>query len=194
MLPRNAGSERNKVFAYRVLDLVKRCHGRVFGVMFIKSTTSPVPSVSMYTHGLQILMERYNEFLSEYGTNGIVIIETRSAHTTRGRGADYQVANSYLSYVFGHKEGRQLKRLVEAPLFADSALTVGIQIADIVAALCYGTTYDRCFRGQAGIDGFGDYSHSSCFRKPLLEQAYLSKRKKRGYHLRGLRTIDHRKR
>ena len=68
------------------------------------------------------------------------------------------------------------------------------KIADIVAALCYGATYDPRFRERAGADGFGDYSHNSCFWKPLREQQYVSKRKRKGYFLKGLRTIDYRTR
>jgi hypothetical protein len=46
---------------------------------------------------------------------GLIIIDSRMAHVKQKQGIDYQVAHSYLSYIFGHKDGRQLKCLTEGP-------------------------------------------------------------------------------
>src|SRR5918996_3753545 len=35
--PRNKDSQRNTIFAYRTLDLVRGCYGKLFGVTFLKS-------------------------------------------------------------------------------------------------------------------------------------------------------------
>lgn len=73
LAPRNAASERNKVFCYKVLDLIKEFKGKAMGVTFLKSVKSPMPKNSIYTKGLQILAERYDTFLRENDSAGTLI-------------------------------------------------------------------------------------------------------------------------
>ena len=151
-------------------------------------------SNSMYTVALQVIAETFDIFLRERDGLGIMIIDSRMAHVAPGRGLDYSVAVSLLSYVFGHEEGRELKRLVEAPLFADSSLTAGVQIADIVAAIKYATTY--CHKlaptGAVPADGYLDYTHMKPFWGPLSELRFVSTKLYEGYVKYGFRTFDHR--
>lgn len=192
--PRNANSERLKVFSYRTLDLISRYDGALFAVDFLKNHKNPMPSKSMYTLALQVIAETYDIFLRERDRLGVIIIDSRMAHVTPGRGLDYSVAVSLLSYVFGHEEGRELKRLVEAPLFADSSLTAGIQIADVVAAIKYATTYYYRLapNGAVPADGYLDYTHMKTFWGPFSELRFVSTKLYEGYVKYGFRTFDHR--
>ncbi|WP_397404480.1 hypothetical protein [Phenylobacterium sp.] len=116
------------------------------------------------------------------------------AHMRKGAGLDYSVAVSYLSFIFGNPDGRLLKRLIEAPLFADSGLTAGLQIADIVAALVYTNTY-REKLAPAGADsprGYLDYRHTKRFYPPLKKLVFESQQSFGGAPMFGLRTLDHR--
>ena len=192
--PRNAASERNKVFAYKVLDLIKAFGGRVIGVTFLKSVSEPMSKTSIYTKGLQIIAERYDIYLREQNSSGIMIIDSRMAHTRKGSGLDYTVATSYLSFIFGNKEGQQLKRIIEGPIFADSGLTAGLQIADIVSGMIYTTTYAHKLAPQ-GADtarGFLDYTHATKFSNPLRDVTFVSKNKYGSQTIFGLRILDHR--
>ena len=85
---RNATSERNAVFTYRVLDLIREFDGRVFGVSVLKGVTKPTAKSSIDTKALQILAERYNTFLHEAGEFGCMIIDSRMAHMRKGEGHD----------------------------------------------------------------------------------------------------------
>jgi Protein of unknown function (DUF3800) len=194
LAPRNAGSERNKVFCYSVIDLLKEFGGKALGVTFLKSVKSPIPKNSIYTKGLQILAERYDAFLRENDSSGTLILDSRMAHMRKGSGLDYTVATSYLSFVFGNKEGQQLKRIVEAPLFADSGLTAGLQIADIISALIYTNAYrEKLAPDGADVEfGYLDYGHTRRFYKPFREIIFESAKPHGGNQLFGLRTIDHR--
>lgn len=192
--PRNSASDRNKVFCYRVLDLIQRFDGRIIGVTFLKSLKNPLARVSMYTKGLQILAERFDIFLRESNAEGMMIVDSRMAHTRKGGGLDYAVAQSYLSFVFGNDQGRQMKRLIEAPLFADSKLTAGLQIADVVAALVYASDYARKLAPQGAVpeQGFLDYTHVRRFEKPLKDRIFVSANIYGDQRTYGLRLIDHR--
>lgn len=176
--PRNSQSERNKVFVYRVIELVKSFGGKVIGVSFLKNVRSPMPRSSIYTKGLQIIAERFDLFLRESHVTGIMILDSRMAHMRKGTGVDYKVAVSYLSFVFENQQGQQLRRIHEAPMFADSSLTAGLQIADIISSIVYTNVYAEKLApiGQNGQLGYLDYSHAKRFYQPLREVVFRKQR------------------
>lgn len=192
--PRNRNSERNKTFTYKVFDIIKQYEGKALGVTFLKSTKNPMSRVSMYTKGLQIIAERLDIFLREMNSTGLMIVDSRMAHMKQGSGVDYAVAKSYLSFAFGNEHGRQLKRILEAPMFADSKLTAGIQIADIVAAVIKATTYANKLAplGEDKELGLLDYTHNRRFWNPLKGITFTSEKEYEGHTIFGLRTIDQR--
>ena len=193
--PRNAESQRIKVFIYKVLDLIMTYGGGLFAVNILKDHERPTAPQSMYTVALQILAEKFNIFLREEGGLGIFIIDSRMAHVTPGRGLDYAVAVSLLTYIFGHERGRAFTQLVEAPLFADSSLTAGLQIADIVAALLYANAYkyNLAPSGADASKGYLDYTHTQRYWPQINELEFKSKQKYNGFQMFGFRTSDHRK-
>lgn len=193
LAPRNSDSVRNRVFVDRVIDIIRKYNGRIIGVSFIKNADTPMSRASMYTKGFQIIAERYDTFLREINCTGLMIADSRMAHLKKGSGLDYTVAISYLSYIFGHIEGRQLVRIIEAPLFADSKLTVGLQIADIVAMMVYTNAYrTKIPFSQDNQDGYVDYSHTEAFYPKIRSITFESDRLYAGRKVYGLRTIDHR--
>jgi len=81
-------------------------------------------------------------------------------------------------------------------MFADSGLTAGLQIADIVSALIYTNAY-REKVAPAGADpscGYVDYTHTKRYYKPFKDIIFESKNRygAPGNRMYGLRTIDHR--
>jgi hypothetical protein len=103
---------------------------------------------------------------------------------------DFNVAGSYLSYIFGNVTGRSLTHLVEGPLFANSRLTAGLQIADNVAAALFANYYHYYCRN---IPGAPDYSHIPPKYWPRLGSLqFKSKRRYDGYFQYGYRVCDHR--
>jgi len=192
--PRNKGSERNKNFTYKVLDLIKKYDGKVFALSTLKCSKKPTSKTTIYTKAIQIIDERYDVFLREKDADGIIILDSRMAHMKKGAGVDYTVATSHLSFIFGNKHGRELKRIKEAPLFADSCLTAGLQIADIIAAL----TYARCHYDKLSEDvgaaghGFHDYSHTKIFSSLLRGLEFCSTNTYGGHRTYGTKILDHR--
>lgn len=194
--PRNRNDRRIKNFVYNLLTLIEKFQGRLFAVNVVKNPVNPASSSSIYTLALQLLAERFDIFLREYGVTGITIIDSRTAHMTPGRGVDYTVGISYITYVFGHETGRGLKRLIEAPLFADSSLTAGVQIADVIAALLYANTYLKKLAPGGADDkkGYLNYQHVHDFWHQINGLEFKSKGLYEGYRSYGFRTIEHRAR
>ncbi len=135
--PSHARNRRAQNFIAKTLELCRAHNARCFSAMWRKDVHTPTNPQSIYTKSLQVLAERFHVYCEELGELGMVVVDSRT------RGLDRQVATSHLSYVFGHDAGRSLTRLVEAPMFADSSLSAGLQIADIVGAALYGYYYQR---------------------------------------------------
>jgi hypothetical protein len=146
----------------------------------------------MYTMALQYLVERFDCFLEETSegltpnfqpqhSQGVVIADTRLSNL------DLNVAVSHLSFIFGNPIGQTCLRVIEAPTFTFSQLSVGLQLTDIFAACMYAGSYLRHCRQ---IEGGFDYSHMQYFGDYADRLEFRSQRIHDGYRMRGYRYID----
>lgn len=177
--PRNSKVYRNRSFSYEVFNLCRDYNARLFGVTFRKNPVRAAKPMSLYTMGLQRLAERFHSYLNEDSryTSGIVVLDSRER-----KRLDFQVAESYLSFVFGHDRGQTLLSLQEAPLFADSRLTAGLQIADNVTAILYANHYHYYCRD---LDGALDYGHAQRYWPVLDELQFKGQHSDSGHTLYG---------
>jgi hypothetical protein len=104
------------------------------------------------------------------------------------RNLDLNVATSHLTFIFGHPIGRQCVRIIEAPTFTHSELSVGIQLTDIFAAFLYARLYRRTCRTIANAL---DYSHVAYADDYLDALEWHAVRPYNGFMLRGYRSLDH---
>jgi len=187
--PRNKDSLRRQEFLKRSFSLLKKYDAKIFAVTFIKSCDNPISSRSIYTHGFQVLLERYDHFIKtskKYDT-GLIICDSR-AGAFKGNSLDKEVAKSYQSYIFGNRIGRTLTSINESPLFADSKITVGIQLADIISSVIYTNHYYYYARS---VEGAVDYQHMQKWWPAIneLEYKYVSPDRKSDVF--GIRVINH---
>lgn len=182
--PRNKTSVRRHAFITEVLALLRKYDARLFAVTFIKTPGTPVSSIGLYTSAMQQLAARFNCYVAEHSDfrTGLIITDSRCRSV---KGQDFRVGCSYLSYVFGHETGTSLTTLVEAPLFADSRLTAGLQLADNMASLIYGTQYHHYVHG---IPGGHDYSHLHKYWERLSALRFASEKTYDGYKVYGFRV------
>lgn len=186
--PHQAKSERRQEFNRRVLRFIRQYDGTAFAATFLKSAAAPASSRSMYTHALQILVERISVAVAQSKTydHALLICDSRMKGVS---GHDIDVARSHMSYIFGHATGRTFTNIVEAPLFADSRLTVGLQLVDILAANLYANYHDYYLPNQSGAP---DYSHARG-NWPLVDALqFRSIIEVDGFPMFGYRVIDHR--
>lgn len=189
--PRSVKSPRKTEFNRQTLQFIKKHHGVAFGVTFLKNSVNPTSSMSMYTRGLQILVERFSTFISESDDfeNAIIICDSRMKGMSE-KGLDISVARSHMSYIFGNDTGKQLTNILEAPLFADSRLTVGLQLVDVFASNLFTTKY--CYYKFGEISGGENYSHMIRFW-PLIENLqFQSQHLVNSRRVFGYKTIDFR--
>jgi hypothetical protein len=189
--PRSISSTRKQEFNKKTLKYIADHRGVGFGVTFLKNCSHPTSSMSMYTQALQILVERFSNFISDSSDykNAILICDSRMKGM-KEKGLDISVARSHMSYIFGNETGRQFTNILEAPLFADSRLTVGLQLVDIFASNLFTSQY--CYNHLGEIPGGEDYSHVSKYWPLIKNLQFQSKQQVNGYTLFGYKTIDFR--
>jgi len=181
--PRNKDSRRRHAFLIKVFRLTDRYGGRLFCVTTIKNPKNPTPPVTIYTISLQYMIERFNIFIAEHASydTGVLIAD-------RTVKFDWSVAHSYKTFIFGTETGRQLTKIYEAPLFADSRLTAGLQIADNLSSAIFTNHYRYYCRD---IPGANDYDHMRKYWDQLNLMQFKSRREYDGYLHYGFKTLRH---
>ncbi len=191
--PHNRESRRRHAFMRRVMELCIENGARGFAVILKKDPLSPTSANSMYTMALQYLVERFSCFLEETAQGLTVGLDREHAQgiivaDTRLNNLDLNVAISHLSFIFGNPVGQRCLRMIEAPTFTFSQLSVGLQLTDIFAAGIYARSYRRhCHQMRGGKDYshmqyFGDYADRLEFRS---QKTYGE-----GFQIRGYRFIE----
>jgi hypothetical protein len=191
--PGNKKSSRRHAFLRKTLELCQSHGAKGFAVIFKKNPIKPVPKDSQYNMGIQYMVERFDHFLEETSegltdpfpaidAHGLIIADSRM------KNLDLNVATSHLSFMFGNTVGLQCKRVIEAPTFTFSELSVGIQVTDIFASALYAQSYQRhC----GSISNAGDYSHMKFVDEYLDALQWRSIKAYNGYSMRGYRFLDH---
>jgi hypothetical protein len=192
--PSNRHSRRRHTFLRHALQLCLDHNATGFAVVFRKGPLKPTAKASLYNMGMQYAVERFGYFMDEVSAGvderfpardcrGIIIADSRM------RNLDRNVAISHLSYVFGHSVGKQATRIVEAPTFTFSDLSVGIQLTDIFASAIYAKFYQRMCAKT--VPGAIDYSHMQYADEYTDQLQWRARRPWDGYYVRGYRIIDH---
>ncbi|TFB10488.1 DUF3800 domain-containing protein [Candidatus Marinimicrobia bacterium MT.SAG.4] len=182
--PSNKDDRRGAKFLEKVIELIERYKGKLFAVSVIKSVGHPTLATSIYTSSLQILVERLSIYVGESNiyANGIIIVDSRKKHLDR------QVAESHMSFIFGSETGREFTNIIEAPLFADSQLTQGLQIADNIGSAIYSNQYQFYCRS---VEGANNYEHMHKFWDRVKALEFKSKKKYDNHIKYGFRVIKH---
>lgn len=106
---------------------------------------------------------------------------------SRMHNVDLKVAQSHLSFIFGHETGRTCDKILEAPMFANSKLTAGLQIIDIMSSCIYTNFYQR---NCMFVPGALNYSHMEIYRPDLSALEFKSQKLYDGHSRNGYRVID----
>lgn len=192
--PSNKNSRRRHTFLRYALQLAIDHNATGFAVVFKKNSLKPTAKASLYNMGMQYAVERFGYFIDEVCIGADERFPAQNCHgmviaDSRMRNLDRNVAISHLSWIFGHPMGQRCTRIVEAPTFTFSELSVGIQLTDIFASALYARYYQRMCAKT--VPGAIDYSHMQ-YADAYTDQLQWHARKAiDGYFVRGYRIIDH---
>lgn len=187
--PSNKKSKRGHAFLSQVLSFIGQHGGAGFCATFLKNSNSPTDPHSIYTLGLQFMVERFSLYIAEHPvfSEGILILDSRMKGV---KGSDIKVARSHMSYMFGNETGKRFINISEAPLFADSRLTAGLQLADIIASTLYTNQYQYYLKD---IDGAINYDHMTKYWPTIRTFEFKSRQTIDGYNKFGYKIMDLRK-
>ena len=85
------------------------------------------------------LLERANEYVTVRHPNRIVIPVFDEVHLAN----DHTVVGGVADFMFRTEKGQNMRNLLPTPFFVNSALTAGVQVADIVVSLMRHTLGDE---------------------------------------------------
>jgi hypothetical protein len=181
--PGNCTNRRAHQFIKQVIGLCTKHNATLFSIIFIKNPAKPTPKRSLYAMALQYLCERFQIFLEENPdqTNAILILDSRMHNV------DLEVAKSHMSFIFGHETGKTCDKILEAPMFANSILTVGLQVVDIIGSCIYSNFYQR---NCMFVPGALNYSHMTTYWPDLETLEFKSQELYEGRSRNGFRVID----
>jgi len=181
--PRNKDSRRRQFYIRSLCGMVNSYEGKLFCVTVIKCPSHPAPATSIYTSSLQYMVERFNAYIAEHPIHdkGLIIADSTKRF-------DFQVASSHMSFIFGSETGRLLTNIYEAPLFADSRLTAGLQIVDNLGSVIYSNHYHYYCRS---VEGACSYEHMAQHWERIKTLEFHSKKEYDGYQMYGFRVINH---
>lgn len=93
-------------------------------------TVLPMSNPSVLPYHWSCLLQRINRYLvTEAGNpNGLLVMDSRDSKS------DTVLSVQISNFLFRSETGRRLSNIVETPLFVDSRITPGIQIADYFAS------------------------------------------------------------
>lgn len=106
----------------------------IFPVIFIHPLTKILtlllfPRERLSKHYIYLLQRIQQIASRQYCNTAIVIIDNAN------RRIDKWAAYAFNNYLYRTEDGNRLDCILEVPIFADSEMTMGIQLADLVAGL-----------------------------------------------------------
>ena len=171
--PRNKNSRRRFYFIKAICELASRYNGKLFCITVIKSASNPTSAKSIYTSSLQYMTERFNTFIAEHHSfdKGLIIADSTKRF-------DFDIASSHMSFIFGNTTGQTLNYIYEAPLFADSRLTSGLQLVDNLSSVIFSNHYEYYCKN---IPGAFSYDHMGKHWERIKALEFKSKKRYGGY-------------
>ena len=117
----------NEVF-YRCMDH----HDCYYSAVIIRNEAikKVFPRDRLSKHYIYLLQRIHEIAYRQHRDTVIVIIDNSN------RRVDKWAAYSFNNYLYRTDGGRSMDRILEVPIFADSEMTPGIQLADLTAGLC----------------------------------------------------------
>jgi hypothetical protein len=129
------------------------------------------------------MVERFNIFISENPVfdKGILIADSNIRF-------EEPVVKSHMSFIFGTETGRMLTNIYEAPLFANSRFTVGLQLVDNLSSVIYTNHYEYYCRE---VNGAHSYAHMKQHWDTIVALEFKSRRRYENHIKYGFRVIRH---
>lgn len=133
--PRVFQNQPNKrEFVEQLFELISMTELYIFAIIMERPSKPPFlePGTLPFQH--RRLLERINSCVTERCSEEDMAILIFDGQGMASIPTGSPIALAVSSYLFRHRAGQALSRILDTPLFVDSRLTPGIQLADIMAS------------------------------------------------------------
>ena len=167
-------SPKKREFVEEIFSLCRACEVTSFATIRDRPVQMAFDIMSETNLPLHYgrLLERVNGFMEEYHSDqmAMMIFDAVDEGTDRLRGT------AFSNFLFRSDAGKACTFICDTAFFASSAITPGIQIADLFA-YCI----NQKFQGRAELDPFYE---------AIKEMEFISKKTEEEYPLRGIRYVE----
>lgn len=143
---------RERELVERVFDLIAITDLHIFGVIMHRPVRQPELEQGQLPWQQRRLLERIDCYVEEFGERGekaIIVYDGLGMGGVPGG-----LAPGITGYLCRHPSGKALTRIVITPMFVDSSVTPGVQLADMVASCIRQYTEKELYRKSPGGDPF----------------------------------------
>ena len=126
-------------------ELISNLDLTAFAIVMERPSVIPALQPGMLPNQYRYILQRVNLLLEADFENDMALLIFDGQGPNFGR----DLSSAISGFLFKHAEGQSYTRIVETPLFVDSKITPGIQIADMIAS---------CVR---------QYQENELYRRPL---------------------------
>lgn len=113
-------------FAHELLKLVESRQGKLIGRVWVKRPGDTIKSRTIYTYSVQSLFATFDNFLSDIGSTGVCIADSRTKQLNE------PIAHSIFTQI--HSLGPTYAHIKEVPLFGHSGNHAGLQVSDLLVS------------------------------------------------------------
>ena len=127
----NDPTKNKHIFIQQVFEQCIDASDCYYSSIVIRNEDVPknFPKERLSKHYIYLLQRIEKIAVNNHCSNVLVILDNDN------RRVDKWIAYAFNNFLYRTQNGRDLGRILEVPIFADSEMTVGIQLADIVAGV-----------------------------------------------------------
>lgn len=126
----NKGLTKNKGYVDRIISLLPQYNIKIFAVIMERPDYTPYIKEGFLPKQYYHLLKKIELYCKKYNCSMAMIIFDEQDHSR-----DQKISVAFNNFLYKSNLGRSFEKILEVPLFVDSKITVGIQIADLVAGI-----------------------------------------------------------
>ena len=126
----NKKMTNNKQYVDELIKIACSFDIKVFAIIMDKPKIPVVLSEKLLPKHYKLLIKRVEYYCENYNYEKAILVFDQIT-----QGEDYIIAKCITNFLFMSKLGKDFDRILEMPLFVNSSVAIGIQIADIFAGI-----------------------------------------------------------
>lgn len=121
---------RNKEFVDRIMELISRSNISVFGIVMERPDFTPYLKEGILPKQYYYILKRIELYCqNHYYPMALVIFDEQD------RNEDKKISKAFNNFLYQSALGKTFEKILEIPLFSNSQITPGIQLADLMAGI-----------------------------------------------------------